>query len=300
MFERSINMDQITNYLQYLQVQRNLSDNTIKAYKRDLTCFSDFVKEYWQIDLTQVDHHLIRDYLAVLHRKGHQRSTISRQLAAIRGFYKYLERFSLIESNPTLAIKLPKRAKHLPQTLTVDEVNMLLSGIDTKTPLGLRDKAIFELLYAAGIRLSELVSLNVEHVKIKMEYVRVFGKGRKERIVPIGEYAAHAIKEYLFNGRPKLCNTAEQALFVNCHGNRLSQRGVQYLLEKHIRETSLNKHISPHSIRHSFATHLLDSGADLRAVQELLGHVSLSTTQIYTKVSQSKLKSVYNKAHPRA
>lgn len=293
-------MDQITNYLQYLQVQRNLSNNTIKAYMQDLACFSDFVKEYWQIDLTQIDHHLIRDYLAVLHRKGYKRSTVSRQLAAIRGFYQYLERFSLIESNPTLAIKLPKKAQHLPQTLTVDEVEILLSGIDTKTPFGLRDKAIFELLYATGIRLTELVSLDVEHVKIKMEYIRVFGKGRKERIVPVGEYAASAVREYLNNGRPKLCSPTEQALFVNCHGNRLSQRGVQYLLEKHIKKAALNKHISPHSIRHSFATHLLNAGADLRAVQELLGHVSLSTTQIYTRVSQSRLKSVYNRAHPRA
>ncbi|NLM69814.1 MAG: tyrosine recombinase XerC [Firmicutes bacterium] len=290
----------IEHYFQYLRVQRNLSENTLKAYKRDLKAFSDFISEYWQIDLTEVDRHLIRDYLAVLHRKGYKNSSIAQQLAALRSFYQYLAKFGHIKSNPTQAIRVPKQNKRLPQVLSVDEADVLLSSIDTTTPLGLRDRAVFELLYAAGIRLSELTALDVERVDLQLEFVRVLGKGRKERIVPIGEYAVQALSDYLADGRPLLAKPGESALFVNSRGGRLTPRGVQYLLSKHIEQTAINKKISPHSLRHSFATHLLDAGADLRAVQELLGHANLSTTQIYTRISQSKLKSVYNQAHPRA
>lgn len=290
----------IEKFLDYVRVQQNLSENTVKAYERDLASFSDFVANYWQKSLTDVDHYLIRDYLASLHRKGLSNSSIARQLAALRGFYKYLQKFGWMESNPTVSIRMPKKAHVLPQTLSVDETETLLCSIDTSTPLGLRDRAIFELFYATGIRLSELVALNVDQIYIGMEYVRVFGKGRKERIVPVGEYAVQALQEYIHKGRPLLCKPDEPALFVNHRGERLTCRGVQYLLNKHITQAAVNKHVSPHSLRHSFATHLLDAGADLRVVQELLGHVNLSTTQIYTRISQAKLKSVYNRAHPRA
>lgn len=291
--------DHLVKYDNYLQIQRNLSENTIKAYMRDLSAFSEFVENFWQLDLLEVDHHLIRDYLAVLHRKQLKQSSISRHLAAIKGFYKYLTKLEVIKKNPSSVIKMPKKGKYLPRSFTVDEMKWFLSSIDKSTPLGLRDKAIFELLYASGIRLHELILLNIGSIDTKMEYIRVLGKGRKERIVPLGEHAAYAVVEYLEKSRPKLCKTSE-ALFVNNRGNRLTERGVQYLLNKRIEQTTLNKHISPHSIRHSFATHLLDAGADLRVVQELLGHANLSTTQIYTKVSRSRLKSVYNSSHPRA
>lgn len=294
-------MDQVlSDYLQYLRVQRNLSENTLKAYERDLSAFLDFVTEFWQLDFREVDRHLIRDYLAALRRRGYKSSSAAQQLAALRSFYQYLTQFGHIKSNPTLAVKVPKQEKRLPQVLSVGEAHVLLESIDPSTPLGLRDRAVFELLYAAGIRLSELTALDVDKVDLKFQYVRVFGKGRKERIVPIGEYAVEALSAYLKDGRPQLAKPDETALFVNYRGERLSQRGVQYLLDKHIERTAIAKNISPHSLRHSFATHLLDAGADLRVVQELLGHVSLSTTQVYTRISQSKLKSVYNKAHPRA
>ena len=294
-------MDQVlSDYLQYLRVQRNLSENTLKAYERDLSAFLDFVTEFWQLDFREVDRHLIRDYLAALRRRGYKSSSATQQLAALRSFYQYLTQFGHIKSNPTLAVKVPKQEKRLPQVLSVGEAHVLLESIDPSTPLGLRDRAVFELLYAAGIRLSELTALDVDKVDLKFQYVRVFGKGMKERIVPIGEYAVEALSAYLKDGRPQLAKPDETALFVNYRGERLSQRGVQYLLDKHIEKTAIAKNISPHSLRHSFATHLLDAGADLRVVQELLGHVSLSTTQVYTRISQSKLKSVYNKAHPRA
>jgi len=294
-------MDQVlSDYLQYLRVQRNLSENTLKAYERDLSAFLDFVTEFWQLDFREVDRHLIRDYLAALRRRGYKSSSAAQQLAALRSFYQYLTQFGHIKSNPTLAVKVPKQEKRLPQVLSVGEAHVLLESIDPSTPLGLRDRAVFELLYAAGIRLSELTALDVDKVDLKFQYVRVFGKGHKERIVPIGEYAVEALSAYLKDGRPQLAKPDETALFVNYRGERLSQRGVQYLLDKHIEKTAIAKNISPHSLRHSFATHLLDAGADLRVVQELLGHVSLSTTQVYTRISQSKLKSVYNKAHPRA
>ena len=293
-------MDQVlSDYLQYLRVQRNLSENTLKAYERDLSAFLDFVTEFWQLDFREVDRHLIRDYLAALRRRGYKSSSAAQQLAALRSFYQYLTQFGHIKSNPTLAVKVPKQEKRLPR-LSVGEAHVTLESIDPSTPLGLRDRAVFELLYAAGIRLSELTALDVDKVNLKFQYVRVFGKGRKERIVPIGEYAVEALSAYLKDGRPQLAKPDETALFVNYRGERLSQRGVQYLLDKHIEKTAIAKNISPHSLRHSFATHLLDAGADLRVVQELLGHVSLSTTQVYTRISQSKLKSVYNKAHPRA
>ncbi len=294
-------MESIENYLQYLLTQKNLSSNTVQGYERDLRCFAAFITEFWERPLTQVDHHLIRDYLAVLHRKGYQRTTICRRLAAIRSYYKYLEQFSIIKSDPTFVIKLPKQAKSLPQTAAVDEIQQLIDSMKENTPLGIRDKAIFELLYATGIRLSELTHLDVSDVKLDVEYVRVLGKGRKERIIPIGEHAIIAINKYLELGRPHLISSdKKKALFLNHQGNRLGPRGVQYLLDKYITKAALDKKISPHSIRHSFATHLLDGGADLRVVQELLGHVGLSTTQIYTQISRSRLKSIYNRTHPRA
>ena len=289
----------VDRYLQYLRVQRNLSENTLKAYQRDLAAFSDFVRQYWERQLTEVDRHLIRDYLAVLHRKGCKAASIAQNLAALRSFYGYLKRFGHIETDPTQAVRIPSRAstcrKSCPWMRPICSCPAL-----TSTHLGMRDRAIFELLYATGIRLSELVGLDVDGVDLDMGFVRVYGKGRKERIVPIGEYAADALRIYLAQARPRLCKPDETALFVNHRGERLSQRGVQYLLDKRIQQCAIAKQVSPHSLRHSFATHLLDAGADLRVVQELLGHVNLSTTQIYTRISQSKLKSVYNRAHPRA
>ncbi|NLM26100.1 MAG: tyrosine recombinase XerC [Firmicutes bacterium] len=290
----------IEQYLQYLLVQRNFAENTIESYAKDLDLFNKFITELWDTTILEADQHVIRAYLSSLYHKGYERSSISRHLSAIRGLYKYLLRFDLIERDPSQLIKLPKKGKFLPETLTVDEMELFLSGFDLNAPLDLRNKAIFELLYSTGIRLTELVNLDVEDIQSSFDFIRVFGKGRKERIVPVGEYALKAIDDYLTKARPKLAKAGQTALFVNNKGTRLTQRGVQYLVRRQIEKVSLKKDISPHTLRHSFATHLLDAGADLRTVQELLGHASLSSTQIYTKVSQSRLKSVYNQAHPRA
>ncbi len=243
----------ISKYLQYLKVQRNLSDNTIKVYKHDLLAFSEFVSDYWRLDLLAVDQHLIRDYLAVLHRRGLKNTSIAQQLSALRSFYAYLQRFGHLEANPTEAVKIPKRSQHLPQVLSVDEMELLLSSIVGDDPLILRDRAIFELLYASGIRVGELVSLDLNQLDLEMDFIRVYGKGRRERIVPIGEYANEAMLRYLENGRPRLCkSSSENAVFVNNRGKRLTARGVQYLLNKRIDAVAITKKISPHSLRHIF------------------------------------------------
>lgn len=290
----------VAQYLQYLKVQRNFAENTIQSYAADLDMFSKFVKEFWDSTILDVEQHAIRGYLSSLHRKGYERTTISRHLSAIRGLYKYLLRFELIKRDPSVLIKLPKKGTYLPETLTIDEMELFLSGFDLNDPLELRNKAIFELLYSTGVRVTELVNLDLNDVEGSFDFIRVFGKGRKERIVPVGEHALAAIADYLERSRMQLAKPDEVALFVNNRGTRLTQRGVQYLVRRHLDKLSFKKEISPHTLRHSFATHLLDAGADLRAVQELLGHASLSSTQIYTRISQSRLKSVYNRAHPRA
>lgn len=288
-------------YYQYLEVQRGLAPNTILAYQRDLWNFQLYFQKHAGVDsLDDLGVHFVRDYLAFLTEQGYAKTSIARSLAAIKGFFGYLARQELIAKDPTLSVRSPRQGKYLPQVLSVDETFGLLESIPDGTPLDIRDRAIFEVFYATGIRLSELTSLNLAMLPQELFYLKVFGKGKKERIVPLGDAAIFALRDYLARSRPSLVKSGEEALFVNARGGRLSPRGVQYLLDKRIQEIALAKRISPHALRHSFATHMLDGGADLRVVQELLGHVSLSTTQIYTQVSRNRLKSVYNQAHPRA
>ena len=301
-------VEELKEYLDYLRVQRNLSPATVDAYERDLTHFLHFVWE--QLDLldrpqalAEVDKYLVRDYLAFLSREGYARSSVARRLASIRGFSRYLYAQGHIAKDFALPVGTPKQPKTVPETMTMDEIRCFLEGNmpGSNEALRARNKAIFELLYATGIRLSELVGLNVDDVDTTHHYVRVLGKGRKERIVPLGEYALASVHNYCLNYRGQLLKGQDNpALFLNAAGSRITPRGVQYILEECCRLLAVHKKITPHTFRHTFATHLLDNGADLRSIQELLGHSSLSTTQVYTKVTRSHLKTVYNRAHPRA
>lgn len=300
-------MPELTNYLSFLRIQRNLAESTIDSYENDLRNFLTFSFEQLELlgrpsKLGEIDRYLVRDYLAFLTREGYARSSLARNLASLRGFSRHLYAKGLIDHDFALHIQTPKQQKLIPEILNMDEIYRFLSQhVPGKSPeLQARNRAIFEVLYGTGIRLAELVGLDVDDMDSGNEYIRVLGKGNKERIVPLGEYAKTSVETYCNAYRPQLANPEEEALFVNARGSRLSPRGVQYILERYGRHLEIHKHISPHTFRHTFATHLLDHGADLRSIQELLGHASLSTTQIYTKVSTAQLKSVYNRAHPRA
>jgi len=251
--------------------------------------------------LKDSNRNTILGYLNNLQTKGRAVSTISRNLAAIKSFYQYLVRERYLEKDPAAHLESPKLEKKLPKILTIGEVEELLRQPNTFLPTGHRDKAMLELLYATGIRVSELISLNISDINLDMGYIKCYGKGAKERIVPLGSIAAKCVQEYITKGRPKLVRTYEEpALFVNHHGNRLTRQGFWKIIKKYAQEASINKEITPHTLRHSFATHLLENGADLRSVQEMLGHADISTTQIYTHVTKNRLKEVYDKAHPRA
>lgn len=282
----------IEKYIRYLEVERNASNHTIFNYRRDLEEFKNSVGE---TEVERIDYLAIRKFLSVLKEKNLKSSSISRKLSCIRSFFSFLNREGLLKNDPSAAISSPKLERHLPIFLTEDEVVKLIESPDIKEPLGLRDRAILETFYSTGIRISELVGLNRENIDFFGGVVKVMGKGKKERLVPIGDRALRVIREYINKSKQP-----QPAVFLNKNGNRITVRGIRLILDKYIRATALREDISPHSLRHSFATHLLNRGADLRSVQELLGHANLSTTQIYTHLTTDKLKSVYDKAHPRA
>jgi integrase/recombinase XerC len=290
----------------YLKLEKNVSDHTVKAYKQDLEQFSEFVKLKHQLEisnlsgLTAIKHLEVRRFLALLQSEGYSRSSIARKLAAVRSFFRYMCREGYLQDNPAANIATPKLRKKLPQFLYLEEAKMLVEAPDTTGVLGCRDRAILEMLYAAGLRVSELTNLSLGDLDFTVGYVKVLGKGAKERIVPVGRQAIAALKHYLERSRPILIKEKENAIFLNRNGTRLSSRSVRRIVDKYIKQVSIERAITPHSLRHSFATHLLNAGADLRTVQELLGHVSISTTQIYTHVTKEKMKSVYDQTHPRA
>ena len=294
----------VESFLNYLNVEKNCSALTIKNYAADIKIFQDFLKgrreiPHWK-EVKVLD---IRAYLAILNEKKYARKTIARRVSSLRSFYKYLIRESVIEANPFTKVRTPKLDKKLPVFLEEFEIDELLSKPD-ESSLGLRDKAILELLYATGCRVSELAGLTLDRVDLGNSYVLLIGKGNKERLVPIGHPAVKAIDEYCSTSRRKLMHEFKVKehgyLFINSRGKPLTDRSVRRILDKYVTAISLQKHISPHTIRHTFATHLLEHGADLRTVQELLGHASLSTTQIYTHLTTERIASVYEKHHPRA
>ncbi|MGC9064624.1 MAG: site-specific tyrosine recombinase/integron integrase, partial [bacterium] len=277
--------------------ERGATENTIKAYREDLEQFSNFLalRSKPLIEALKDD---IRDFIISLTREGNLRSTILRKLSTLRRFYKFLVKRGILMNNPIVSLFSPKLMKPLPNFLTQGEVQLLIDNISDTNPLGIRDRAIIECLYSTGMRISELVRLNVSDLKGDREIV-IKGKGNKERVVFFGEYAINSLERYLREARPMLVrNKREDALFLNKNGTRLSSRSVERMVERY--GYGIGKDISPHTMRHSFATHLLENGADLRAVQELLGHSDLSTTQKYLHITLERLKEVYKKTHPRA
>ena len=300
----------IEQFLEHLRYERNVSAHTLRNYSSDLEQFLDHLDQSAARprnlpDITEIDHLTIREWLAALHTAQKRKSSIARKLAALRTFFQFLVREGIVELNPAKLVATPRLEKKLPTHLSVEEAIRFIESPDLETDLGKRDRAMLELMYATGVRVAELTTLNVFEVDLQNKLIRVTGKRRKQRIIPFGDPAGDAIRGYLSVREKFLFNAPvskrdEDALFLNYQGTRITTRSVGRMVEKYIRLCAGMHNISPHALRHSFATHLLDSGADLRDIQELLGHARLSTTQIYTHVSMEKLVEVYDKAHPKA
>ena len=302
----------IEQFLEHLRYERNVSAHTLRNYASDLEQFVDHIAPADPKsgarkfpELKNVDHLTIREWLAELHSAQKKKASIARKLAALRTFFQFLVREGLLESNPAKLVSTPRQEKKLPKHLSIEEAIKFIETPDIKTDLGKRDRAMLELMYATGVRVAELTTLNLADIDFRNQLVRVTGKRRKQRIVPFGDPAASAIRDYLKVRDKFLLNSPiserdDEALFLNYQGTRITTRSVGRMVEKYIKICAGVHRISPHALRHSFATHLLDSGADLRDIQELLGHARLSTTQVYTHVSMEKLIEVYDKAHPKA
>ena len=295
-------------YLDHLAVERGLSANTLAAYRRDLRRYVGFLERRGVTDPGEVDETTIRSYVASVSASTHgdeerpyRATSVARMLSSVRSFHRFLLREGVATRDPAIGVAQPKLPRQLPHPLTVDDTRRLLEAPDPSTPSGLRDRAILELLYGAGLRISELTGLDVDDVDLEEGAVRVLGKGGKEREVPLGRFAREAVDAYLTTGRPALASpTSRGALFLNARGGRLTRQSGNRLLATHVRTAGIESRVTPHSLRHSFATHLLEGGADLRVVQELLGHASISTTQLYTHLTGERIREVYARAHPRA
>lgn len=294
-------MDQLlTMFIDFLAIERGLAKNTLSAYRSDLKEFFDFIKEK-NIQIEELKKEEILAYIVNLKQKKRANSTISRQLAAIKAFFKFLQQEGIVIINPTSDLEGPKKQKRLPQVLSIDEIEKILEKPKNNNPLGTRDKAMLETLYGAGMRVSELINLDVNSINTDLGYVRCVGKGSKERIIPLGNQAILSLNAYLKGARNKLLkNPKEYALFLNQHGRRLTRQGFWKILKNYAQQAGIKKEITPHVLRHSFATHLLENGADLRSVQEMLGHVDVTTTQIYTHLNTNNIINIYKKSHPRA
>jgi integrase/recombinase XerC len=291
----------IDEFISYIEIERNYSQHTVGSYRADLLDFRKFLIRLnsSQPPIGEIDHLAIRSYLADLQERQLSRSTVLRKLSTLRSFFRYLSRRGYLDTDPTSALATPKVRRKLPEFLELSEVEALLSAPDTKTVVGLRDQAILELLYSTGMRVGELSALNLPDMDRQNALVKVRGKGKKERILPVGRPAMIALDNYLAR-RYELISRPSQAIFLSQRGNRPDAKSIRRRIEKYARDAGIKKNITPHTLRHTFATHMLNAGADLRSVQELLGHASLSTTQIYTHVTADRLKQVYEKAHPRA
>ena len=291
----------VQHFISYLASERGLAQNTLESYGRDLRYFQQYLENNRLTFATGSTNEIIRTYLDELKKQGKAVSTISRNLAALKSFYQYLLKEQHLDADPASKIESPKLEKKLPQVLSVQQVELLLKQPNINLPAGLRDKAMLELLYATGIRVSELITINVNDVNLELGYIKCFGRGAKERVVPLGSIASKCVTQYLRKGRTALVRSKqEEAMFVNHHGRRLTRQGFWKIIKKYALEAQIDQKITPHTLRHSFATHLLENGADLRSVQEMLGHADISTPQIYTHVTKNRLKEVYDKAHPRA
>lgn len=291
----------LMDYLHYLKVERGLSENTINSYGIDLKLFLEYLRENEIPSFKQVNKEVIVNYMQYEKNNNKANSSILRSVSSLRKFFQYLAQEKIIEKDPMLLIDTPKKKQHLPQVLTKEEVEKLLRSPNTGQVLGLRDRAMLELMYATGLRISEIINLKLEDLHLTMGTLQTLGKGHKERIVPVGDEAIKWVNRYLEEARPKLLKQKRSNyLFLNFHGNNLTRQGVWKNLKAEVRKAGIQKNITPHTLRHSFATHILENGADLRIVQELLGHADISTTQIYTHLSNKQLADIYNRAHPRA
>lgn len=294
--------DHVEDFFHYLQIERGLADNTLTSYRRDLTQYVTYVKKHKGInDWNHIKRTDIVAFLYTLKENGKSQATIARMISSIRAFHQFLIRDRIVDTDASLHIETPKLDRLLPQILTANEIDKLLA-VQGTTPLDLRNKAMLELLYATGLRVTELIRLKITDVHLSMGFVRCIGKGNKERIIPVGDLAKKALENYIAQARGELIkkNKSESSLFVNHHGRPISRQGFWKVLKGLARQSGLTKEITPHTLRHSFATHLLENGADLRSVQEMLGHADISTTQIYTHITKRRLKDMYEQFHPRA
>ncbi|PAU92934.1 tyrosine recombinase XerC [Aliifodinibius salipaludis] len=299
----------IDKYLRYLKVERNASDHTITSYKNDLTQFLEFCAVYFDeseenVDITEIERLTIRLWLGKLSERGLAKSSIARKVAAVRSFCKYCFKRGIVEQNPAHLLIVPKKDKPLPKTANAEDLNRMMDLAEGNTPKSAQNRAILELLYGTGIRLSELVNLNEEDINFKLNQIKVLGKGAKQRIVPYGKQAGNALKKHLETKQDlygeRTDADARKAVFIAASGQRLYPRAVQRIVKDYLERASEVTQKSPHVLRHSFATHLLDQGADIRVIKELLGHANLAATQVYTHTSVERLKNVYEIAHPRA
>lgn len=293
----------LADYLHFLQVERQLAANTISSYKRDLTDYLHFLTENDVVNIDAITRREILTYLQKMKDVGKSTRTISRSISSIRSFHQFLLREKVASGDPTVHLEMPKIEQKLPDILSMAEIDLLIEAPNRETLQGKRDYALLEVLYGTGMRVSELLNLNMSDIHLTMGFVRVFGKGGKERIIPLGRKAIEGCRVYIEEARSKFIEKSAipvEALFLNMRGNRLTRQGCWGILKQYAYEAGLSKELTPHILRHSFATHLIENGADLRAVQEMLGHSDISTTQIYTHVSRSRLKEVYTQFHPRA
>ncbi|MRG85410.1 tyrosine recombinase XerC [Salinibacillus xinjiangensis] len=290
-------------FVEYLQIEKNASPYTIKYYLDDLNTFFLFLEKEGISDLKEVDYACIRVFLTELYDKKLSRRSVSRKLSSLRTFYRFLEREQIVEQNPFLNVTLPKMDKPIPEFLYEEEIEKLFTVNDVNTPLGQRNQALLELLYGTGMRVSECAILKIENIDFSIGTVLVLGKGKKERYIPFGKYAEDALVQYIDDGRKQLADKGSSptnSLFLNARGTSLTARGIRTILNDMVKKAALTIHVHPHKLRHTFATHLLNAGADLRSVQELLGHEHLTSTQIYTHVTKDHLRDIYLKTHPRA
>lgn len=292
-------MKYLSEFLKYIDLEKSYSNYTLINYKDDLSFYLDFLNKE-NIDVLDSDYKVIRNYLSYMYNKKYSSKTISRHISSLRSFYKYMIKENYIVKNPMTLISNPKQESKLPHFLYYNELETILNIPDKSTPLGQRDSVILELLYSTGIRVSELVNIKLKDINLSTRKIRILGKGNKERIVLYGEYLKNLLDIYLNDGREKLVKNNQEYLVLNKNGSGLTTRGVRVIIDNILKKGEIDFHISPHVLRHTFATHMLDSGADLKSVQELLGHENLSTTQIYTHVSNERLRKVYLSTHPRA
>lgn len=290
----------VQRFVDFLERDKRLSANTLQSYRRDIEQYFIYLQEINLQNISNSNKTTVITYLLYLQKKGRATSTISRNLASIRSFYQYITKNKLIDQDPTAELESPKVEKKLPQILSPEEVELLLEQPQCVDLKGYRDKAMLELLYATGIRVSELIQLDIQDLNIDLAYIRC-NKGSRERMIPIGSMAISALKEYMSKSRPLLIlHNDEKALFVNINGGRLTRQGFWKIIKQYKNQAQINKDITPHTLRHSFAAHLLENGADLRSIQEMLGHSDISSTQIYAQIAKNRIREVYKKTHPRA